>query len=397
MPDITGVFLRWAGLRAGLHEGYWLVASLYLVVDARLSAWELVFLGTAQGVIALVCEVPAGVVADTISRKWALVIAHVLVGGSMALSGLVTDFPALVATQMLCGVGWTFASGADVAWVTDEIGRPERIARVLTAGARWERVGAAGGLVGFGPVALAIGRGPAMVVAGVAMVGLGLYVAAWFTERGFTPTRERRWRRSAAILRRGVDLARRDRELRLVLAATFLAHGTALAYGRLYLTRLVDLGFPAHPDPIAWFAGLGIVVHVAGALALRVVEARIDGVGAARRVYAAACFLGTVGGLLLAYAPSALLGSAGVLLAVGIAHTVPRAVGAIWVNRRTTSDVRATVQSFLAQVQYGGEILGGAALGALAQRTTITGTFACAAVLLTCSGVVVLWSRSDRR
>lgn len=396
MPDITGVFWRWAGLRLGLHEGYWLVANLYLVVDARLSAWELVFLGTALGVIALVCEVPAGVVADTISRKWALVLSHVLVGGSMALTGLVTDFPALVATQMLCGVGWAFASGADVAWVTDEISRPERIARVLTARARWERVGAAGGLVGFGPVALAIGRGPAMVVAGVAMVGLGLYVAARFTERGFTPTRERRWRRSAAILRSGVDLARRDRELRLVLAATFLAHGAALAYARLYPKRLVDLGFPAHPDPIVWFTALGVVVFAAGALALRVVEARIDGVGAARRAYAAACFLGAVGVLLLAYAPSALLGSAGVLLALGIAHPVTRAVGAIWVNRRATSDVRATMQSFLAQVQYGGEILGGAALGALAQRTTITVTFACAAVLLACSGVVVWWSRSNR-
>lgn len=396
MPDITGVFLRWTGLRAVLHRGYWLVASLYLVVDARLSAWQLVFLGTAQAVIALVCEVPAGVVADTISRKWALVIAHALVGGSMVLTGLVTAFPALVATQLLWGVGWTFASGADVAWVTDELGRPERIARVLAAGARWERVGAAGGLVGFGLLALALGRGAAMVAAGVAMVALGLYVVARFSEDGFIPTRARRWRRSAALLRRGVDLARRDREIRLVLAATFLANGAAVAYGRLYPKRLVELGFPAHPDPIAWFAGLGIVAFVAGALALRAVEARLDGVGAARRVYAAACFLGAVGVLLLAYAPSALIGSAGVLLAVGIAQTVTRAVGAIWVNRRTTSDVRATVQSFLAQVQSGGEILGGVALGALAQHTTITATFACATVLLTCAGVVVVWSRSDR-
>ena len=62
-PDITAVFLRWMGLRAVLHRGYWLVASLYLVVDAHLSAFQLVFLGTAQGIISLVCEVPAGVVA----------------------------------------------------------------------------------------------------------------------------------------------------------------------------------------------------------------------------------------------------------------------------------------------------------------------------------------------
>jgi MFS family permease len=397
MPDVTAVFLRWMGMRAVLHRGYWLVTSLYLVVDAHLSAFQLVFLGTAQGIISLVVEVPAGVVADTISRKWALVIAHALIGISMAVTGLVTAFPALVATQMIWGVGWTFASGADVAWVTDELGRPDRIAGVLTARARWEQVGAVGGLIGFGLLALAIGRGTAMVVAGVAMVMLGLYVVVRFTEHGFTPTRARRWQRSAAILRRGVTLARRDREILLILAATFLINGAAEAYGRLYPKRLVGLGFPDQSNPIVWFTGLGIGAFAVGALALRIVEARIEGTGVARRVYAAACFIGALGLIALACAPGYLIGSAGVLLVGGIALTVTRAVGVIWVNRRTTSDVRATVQSFLAQVEYGGEILCGVALGALAQFTTLTAAFVCSSALIAGAGVMVVRSRTGSR
>lgn len=397
MPDLAAVFLRWIGLRSAAHRGYWLVASLYLVVDAHLSALQLVLLGTAQGLIALVCEVPAGVVADTISRKWALVIAHTLVGGSMVITGLVTAFPALVATQMMWGVGWTFASGTDVAWVTDELGLPDRIARVLAAGARWEQIGAASGLVGFGLLALSIGRGPAMVVAGGAMVALGLYVVVRFTEHGFTPTRTRRWRRSAAILRHGVALARHDREIGLVLAATFLINGAAEAYGRLYPKRLVELGFPGQVEPIVWFTGLGIGAFAVGALALRIVEARIDGVGATRCLYAAACFVGTLGLLVLACAPGSLIGSAGVLLVGGIALTVTRAVGAIWINRRSSADVRATVQSFLAQVEYSGEILCGVALGALAQNTTIIVAFVCSATLIACAGVLVVRSRADSR
>ena len=397
MPDITAVFLRWMGMRAVLHRGYWLVTSLYLVVDAHLSAFQLVFLGTAQGIISLVVEVPAGVVADTISRKWALVIAHTLIGISMVVTGLVTAFPALVATQMLWGLGWTFVSGADVAWITDELGRPDRIARVLAARARWEQLGAVGGLVGFGLLALAIGRGTAMVIAGVAMVMLGLYVAVRFTEHGFTPTRARRWQRSAAILRRGIALARRDHEILLVLAATFLINGAAEAYGRLYPKRLVGLGFPGQSHPIVWFTGLGLVAFAVGALALRIVEARIEGVGVARRVYAAACFIGTLGLLALACAPGSIIGSAGVLLVGGITLTLTRAVGAIWVNRRTTSDVRATVHSVLAQAEYGGEIVCGVALGALAQIMTIPIAFACSSALIACAGMMVVRSRTDRR
>lgn len=394
MPDVTTVFLRWMGMRAVLHRGYWLVASLYLVVDAHLSPFQLVFLGTAQGIISLVVEVPAGVMADTISRKWALVIAHTLIGISMVITGLVTAFPALVATQMLWGVGWTFVSGADVAWVTDELGRPDRIAWVLTARARWEQIGAVGGLIGFGLLALSIGRGMAMVVAGVAMVVLGLYVVVRFTEHGFVPTRARRWQQSAAILRRGVALARRDHEILLVLAATFLINGAAVAYGRLYPKRLVELGFPGQSNPIVWFTGLGIAAFAVAALALRIVEARINGMGVARRVYAAACFIGALGLIALACAPGYIVGSAGVLLMGGIAMTMTRAVGEIWVNRRTTSDVRATVQSFVAQIEYVGEILFGVALGVLAQFTTLTVAFACSSALIAGAGVMVVRSRT---
>ncbi len=396
MPDITGVFLRWTGTRALLHRGYWLVASLYLVLDARLSPFQLVFLGTAQGIVALVAEVPAGVVADTVSRKWALVIGHALIGGSMVVTGLVTAFPALVATQMVWGVGWNFVSGADVAWITDELRQPERIARVLAARARWEQIGAVGGMVGVGLLALAIGRGPAMVSAGAGMVLLGGYIVARFTEYGFTRTRARRWQRSVTIFRGGLALARRDREILLVLAATFLINGAAEAYGRLYPKRLVALGFPGQSNPILWFTALGIAAYAVAAVALRIVEARIDGAGVARRAYAMACGIGALGLVALTVAPGSLVGGAGVLLMGGCATTVTRAVGEIWVNRRTTSDVRATVHSLLAQMEYGGEILCGAALGALAQLATIPVAFACSAAIFTCAGLLVARARTER-
>jgi MFS family permease len=395
-PDIAAIFLRWAGLRAALHRGYWLVTSLYLVVDAGLSPAELVLIGVAQGIVSLLFEIPTGVVADTISRRWSLIIFHSLVGGSMVVTGLVTSFPALAATQMLWGIAWTFASGADIAWLTDELNRPERTIAVLAAQARWQQIGAAGGMLTLGGLAWATGRGPAVVSAGVMMSLLGLYVLARFPERRFTPTRSRRWQQATAILRRGVVLARRDREIVVVLAATFLVNGAAVAFGRLYPKQLVDLGFPDRAEPIVWFTGLGIVTFLAGALALRIIEVRIAGAGVARRAYAAACAIGTVGVLLLAVAPDIVTAGAGVLLVAGITQPVTRAVGAIWVNDRTTSEVRATVQSFLAQVEYCGGILCGVALSGIARATSITGAFVGACVLVACAGVVVARSRAGR-
>ena len=175
------------------------------------------------------------------------------------------------------------------------------------------------------------------------------------------------------------------------------SYGAADAFGRLYPKQLVSLGLPDRLDPVVWFGGLGVITFAIGALALRIVEARINGVGVARRVYAAACGSGALGVLLLAAAPDAVIGSAGVLLVAGIAWSVTRAVGAIWVNSRASSDVRATVQSFLAQVEYLGEILCGIALGILAQVTSISGALAGACVLVVCAGVVVARSDADHR
>ncbi|MFE2636277.1 MFS transporter [Streptomyces scopuliridis] len=363
-PDLVVVFLRWTWARAVLHNGWWLVTSVYLVVDAQLTTAQLVFVGTAQGITALVCEIPAGVLADTVSRKWSLVVSHVLMGTAMMATGLVTEFWAVVGTQMLWGLSWTFASGADVAWVTDELARPEKISAVLVRSGRAQLTGAAAGLIGFGVLASFLDRGTAMVLAGAAMLLLGLYVVSRFREERFVPAPAKRWSASWSILKRGSALVRHNRAILLVFAATFLVNGASDAFARLHPQRLFGIGFP--PEPLILFTALGIVALLVGALALRMVEARMNDARAAQRGYAVACVAGAVGLLALAVAPEEVSGSAAVLLVAGIALPLTRTIGTIWVNQQSTDDVRATVHSFLAQAEYAGEIVCGAAVALLA-------------------------------
>jgi MFS family permease len=381
-PDLVAVFLRWIWWRAVLHNGWWLVTSVYLVVDADLSPSQLVLIGVAQGVIALVFEIPAGVVADTISRKWSLVVSHVLMGTAMMATGLATDFGPLVATQMLWGLSWTFASGADVAWITDELGEPARIAVVLVRSGRAQLTGAAAGLVGVGGLASLMQRSTAMVLAGAAMLLLGLYVVFRFREERFVPTSTRRWSASWSILVRGSALVRSSRAMLLMFAATFLVNGAWVAFGRLHPRRLVDIGLPS--DPVVWFTALGILTLLVGAAALRVLESRIDDVRTALRGYVVACAAGVVGAISLAGAPEEVSGSAAVLLVAGIAVPLTRTLSTIWVNWQTSSEVRATVHSFLAQAEYTGEILCGLAIAVVARFAGLSLT------LVTCGALFAI-------
>ena len=383
------VFIRWTWLRAVLHNGWWLVTSVYLVVDAGLSPAELVLIGSVQSAFALVFEVPAGVIADTISRKWSLVVSQILMGTAMLATGLFESFPALLATQVLWGISWTFASGSDVALITDELDRPDRINLVLTRAARAQLTGAATGLIALGLLAWATRRDVTIIVAGVAMMSLALYVAFRFTEHNFVPTRTARWSTSWTTFVRGVTLVRRSRAILLIFAATFLVNGASDAAGRLTQKQLIDLGLPTS---ILWFTALGVVGLVVGALVLRLVTNRINGRHAATD-YALAALVGVLSMLLLAFARDPVLGAIAVVLLNGIVNPLTRVISTIWVNTRTTADIRATTHSFLAQLEYLGEIVCGLTISTLAGLTTLPVALTGCAVLFAATAVLMRSSR----
>jgi MFS family permease len=354
---LVTLFLGWIGVRAVLHNGWWLVTSFYMAVDAQLSPAQLLVIAAAQGVASMIFEVPAGALADAVSRKWAIVVAHPLMAIAMITTGLFPDFVPLLLAQVLWGISWTFSSGADIAWITDELDRPDLIHRVLARQARWQLLGAVVGMLAIGGLAAVAGRQPAIVAAGVVMLALGVVVACTFPERNFTPIRTRRLRASLDIARRGARLAVRDRTILALVVATVLVNGAADSYARIYPLQLDVLGFPDGDSGTVWFTVLGIATLVIGALSLYAVERRIHSERGARGAMLLACAAGVLGLGLLGLAPDLTTAVVAVLVASGVAMPLVRTVTTIWVNRRTSSDVRATVHSFLAQAEYGGEIL----------------------------------------
>src|SRR3989440_1194655 len=383
--DIVTIFFRWLFLRGTFNRGYVLTSGLYFVVGAHLSASQIVFLGTVMSTILVLTDIPTGAWADALGRKRPLVIGHLLLAAAMVMTGLVTAFPLLVVTQILWGLGWACIIGADVAWITDELAQPHRIARVLTASARWGLVGGVTGMVAFGGLGWATSLQTSIVVSGVGMALLGLFVAAQFTERTLIPRREKRWHSALSVVRLVISLVRHDHEILLVCVATMLINAASMAEW-LFPKQLIHLGFPS--DSVLWYTAVGICFTAAGVIALHLVQARIAGVGVARRMYTLACFIGVFGLLVLAEAPNALIGGAGVLLVSGITVNVTRIVSVIWVNERTSSAVRATVRSFLDLAEAIGQICGGFTLAVIAGAAGMSMSLLTPAVLMAVTGKV---------
>ena len=120
--------------------------SVYLVSELHLSPLQLVLMGTAMEGAVFLFEIPTGVVADTYSRRLSLVIGYLGTGAAWVAVGLVSAPWLIIALWGVWGFAYTFTSGAEEAWITDEVG-VENVATVFLRGARYGQAGAVVGLL----------------------------------------------------------------------------------------------------------------------------------------------------------------------------------------------------------------------------------------------------------
>ena len=118
------VFLVSMGLDGLLKRVMWTTYIVFAVVELELDL-QLVLLGTFLELTYLIFEVPTGVLADTVSRRLSIQIGVIGSGIGFLILGLATSFWMAVLSNVLWGLFATFESGADVAWLTDEVGEEE--------------------------------------------------------------------------------------------------------------------------------------------------------------------------------------------------------------------------------------------------------------------------------
>jgi hypothetical protein len=99
--------------------------------------------------------------------------------------------------------------------------------------------------------------------------------------------------------------------------------------------------------------------------------------------------------LLLAFARDPVVGAIAVVLLSGIVTPLTRIISTIWINTRTTADIRATTHSFLAQLEYLGEIVCGLTIAAVARLTTLPLALTACAILFAATAVLMRQPTSD--
>lgn len=367
----------------------WVVMSVYLVQELHLSPLQLVLMGTAMEASVFLFEIPTGVIADTYSRRLSLIVGYVGMGLTWMLVGLVSAPGLIVVLWGLWGLSYTFTSGAEEAWIADEVG-PDEVGRVFLRGARVWYVGAVLGLVLQVAIGIASLRA-GVIVGGAITVLAGLLCLVLMPETGFQ--RKPRAERASALSELRTTAATGARyawaaPVILLLVGVELFMGmSAEAFDRLKEAHLLrNVGLPAvgSLDPVVWFGIFWLVGLLLGFLATGWLIKRFERHG--RRLVTSALFTLTamemVAMLVFALTGSTWLAIAA-LLGVFFARDLANPLYTIWLNEQIRdSSVRATVLSISGQANAIGQAGGGPVLGVIGNAWGIRAALAIGAAVI---------------
>ena len=394
----VSIYLILAAGQAVCFSLFFTIQLVYQVTFIGLNPLQMMLVGTVLEVTTFLFEVPTGVVADVYSRRLSILIGLVLMGCSYTLEGGIPHFWAALVSQVFWGLGYTFTSGANQAWITDEIGEEAAGPIFLRAG----QMGLIGGLAG---TSLCIVLGVVniqlpMVLAGVGMFVLAGAMALVMPERHMRPTppaERSTFGHMKVTAQEGIQIALARPVARTIIVISLFIGLAAEAMDRLSTPSVIDrFAFPTllgTDSPVLWFGISGMIAALLGLIAAEVFQ-RLNpealAGGAPARLLAALAAID--GGAVAVFALSGNLWLAFAMLWLRrIVATISNPVQIAWLNRHLDSSSRATVISMTGQANSIGQAVGGPALGWVGNVLSIQAALLGSTLLL--SPVVALYAR----
>lgn len=351
-----------------------LILTYELVFQATfvgLNPLQLVLVGVTHEATTFLFELPSGVLADMVSRRLSVIIGVFLIGAGFLLELAIPGTATVCVAQVLWGIGFTCYSGAESAWIIDEVGE-EAAHAILLRATQFAQVAALVGSVAGTALAHIDIRTPILCGA-VGYLALGAFLIGCMKEQGFTPDRSANHtlrQRMIAPLHATLRLVRSAPVLWIILLLGLTIGLSLGAFDRLFTPRLLSI---AETQPVPWLqpaAWLGVINTVATVLSLggteilrrrfQLAQQRtiVQVLLASHAVVALASFGFAAGG---AFVPAMLC-----CVLIFALRNVTRPLVVLWVAMQANSANRATVISAYWQANAFGQIVGSPALGGVA-------------------------------
>jgi len=375
-------------------------SSVYAIVEVGLNPFQLLLIGAVLEASVLIAEVPTGILADAYSRRRSVIIGYAILAIGFLIWGSVPSLAMILLAQVFWAVGYAFTSGAQEAWIADEVGE-ERVGPIFLRSAQAGQIAAFIGIfvgVSLAVVSLQI----PFLISGVLFLILALILLLVMEERNFHPEGGAGgvFGDIKATLQASARVIRGRAVIVFTLAVVAIFGASSEAFDRLWPAHLleqVDLPTLGGLDPLVWFAviasgglllGAGVteIVGRAGGVSTRSGPTRVLVILTVLLAIAlfAFAFTSTLAGLVVAY------------WIVTAFRSASHPVLLTWINRGLGPSVRATVISMHSQSDSLGQVTFGPVIGAVATFRSIRfGLAIGAAALIPALGLLAAARRRD--
>lgn len=368
---------------------WFLIVTVNLVFQVQtigLNPLQLILVGTVLETTVLVAELPTGLVADMYSRRWSVIVGYALIGLGFILSAI-PNYGVILLAQIVWGIGATFVSGAEEAWIADEVGA-DQAGPLYLRGTQLHQLGALAG-IGLSVALAGVRLNLPIFIGGSLYVLLAIVLVVVMPETGFQPARtsgRQAWQALRDTASQSLRTVRMRPALVTILAASAFFGMASEGYDRLrdahILTNFVlpELG-PL--QPIVWFgiisAGGMLIAIITTEVARRMVDT--ESLASVARALAGIAILLVLGVLIFAQTRSFWMALGALWILHGL-RGVESPLRIAWINQNVDSNVRATVISMSAQADAFGQIAGGPVVGAIGLARSIRAALTTSALVL---------------
>lgn len=366
------------------------VNLLYHVKVVGLDPLQLVLVGSVLEAVVFLFEIPTGFVADLKSRRLSVIIGYFLIGAGFLIEGSFPFFTAVLVSQVLWGIGYTFTSGAHQAWIADEIGE-DRASEAFVNGAK---AGTLGEVIAI-PLSMLIGYffmiNLPIIIGGLCLVGLAVFLLFFMKEENFKPVHDEHastWKTLKTNMSQLVHYTKASYLMRILFLIALFFGLYSEGFDRLWISHFLEESGLAHMTEgnlVILFGSINFAVMLLSFVTLHFMSRsslhqRLNSIYKSLLIGCVLIITSLTGFAL----STSIIGLLCFYLIIQGTRSVMTPLEDTWLNKIIPdSSTRATFFSVKGQVDAIGQISGGPVIGMIAANFSIKIAMMASAIILT--------------
>jgi MFS transporter, DHA3 family, tetracycline resistance protein len=362
---------------------------LYQVEMVQLDPLQLVLVGTVLEATVFIFEIPTGILSDLKSRKLSVIIGFFLIGIGFIIEGMFPFFTAVILSQVIWGIGYTFTSGSHQAWIADEIGE-ERASSAFVKGAKAGNLGKVLAI----PLSIFVGYyvlNLPIVLGGIGLVVLSVLLVFFMKEEKFKPAEKAErisvWKNIKENMGQILYYSRANYLMRILFLIALFFGFYSEGFDRLWIPHFIEqsgLSNLLDSELVLLMGGVQFIVVLLTFAALHFIDH--SSIHQHLNQIYVALFIGSILiiGSLIGFAfTTFIIGLLIFYIIIQISRSIMYPLETVWLNKIIPdSSTRATFFSVKGQVDAIGQIGGGPVVGYLAVSFTIKTAIIVSAIIL---------------